>query len=81
MKNDRQPLPHRKIIEWRRCGGAELLYRGGIILGSRTDLNAEIEPMASKIHWDIILKQHLRLFRGTMSTGFVFMEDNTRNES
>ncbi|GFY11683.1 DDE_3 domain-containing protein [Trichonephila clavipes] len=47
-----------------------------ILLGSRIGLRAQIETMTGYIYRDIILKEHLRLFRGAMSTEFV--DDNTR---
>ncbi|GFV58030.1 DDE_3 domain-containing protein [Trichonephila clavipes] len=34
--------------------------------------------MAGHIYWDVILEQHVRLFRGTMGTEFLFMDDNAR---
>ncbi|KFM65477.1 Transposable element Tc3 transposase, partial [Stegodyphus mimosarum] len=66
------------IIERHRYGGAGVLVWGGIILGSRTDLHVQIGTMTSKIYRDVILEQHVRLFRGVMGAQFVFMDDNAR---
>ncbi|GFT82993.1 transposable element Tcb1 transposase [Trichonephila clavipes] len=51
-------------IERHRYGGARWLVRGGIILGSRTDLHVQSVMMAGHIYRDVILEQHVRLFRG-----------------
>ncbi|KFM57304.1 Transposable element Tcb1 transposase, partial [Stegodyphus mimosarum] len=64
------------IIERHRYGGAGVLVRGGIILGSRTDLHVQIGTMTSQIYRDVVLEQHVRLFRGPMGSQFVFMDDN-----
>ncbi|KFM62714.1 Transposable element Tcb1 transposase, partial [Stegodyphus mimosarum] len=66
------------IIERHRSGGAGVLVWGGIILGSRTDLHVQIGTMTSQIYRDVILEQHVRLFRGAMGAQFVFMDDNAR---
>ncbi|KFM69641.1 Transposable element Tcb1 transposase, partial [Stegodyphus mimosarum] len=66
------------IIERHRYGDAGVLAWGGIILGSRTDLHAQIGTMTSQIYRDVILEQHVRLFRGAMGAQFVFMDDNAR---
>ncbi|KFM68745.1 Transposable element Tcb1 transposase, partial [Stegodyphus mimosarum] len=66
------------IIERHRYGGAGVLVWGGIILGSRTDLHVQIGTMRSQIYRDVILEQHVPLFRGTMGAQFVFMDDNAR---
>ncbi|KFM60066.1 Transposable element Tcb1 transposase, partial [Stegodyphus mimosarum] len=63
-------------IERHRCGGAGVLVWGGIILGSRTDLHVQIGTTTSQIYRDVILEQHVRLFRGAMGPQFVFMDDN-----
>ncbi|GFY13950.1 transposable element Tcb1 transposase [Trichonephila clavipes] len=65
-------------IERHRYGGAGLLVWGGIILGSRTDLHVQSVTMTGHICWDVILEQHVRLFRGTMGAEFLFMDDNAR---
>ncbi|GFS90263.1 transposable element Tcb1 transposase [Trichonephila clavipes] len=49
---------------------------GGTILCSRTDLHVQIGTMTGQIYRDIILEHNVRLFRGTMDTEFVFMDDN-----
>ncbi|GFX62965.1 cubilin [Trichonephila clavipes] len=50
----------------------------GIILGSRTDLHVQNVTMTGHIYRDVILEQHVRLFRGSMGAEFLFMDDNTR---
>ncbi|KFM71338.1 Transposable element Tcb1 transposase, partial [Stegodyphus mimosarum] len=66
------------IIERHHYGGAGVLVWGGIILGSRTDLHVQIGTMTSQIYRDVILEQHVRLFRGAIGAQFVFMDDNAR---
>ncbi|KFM59399.1 Transposable element Tcb1 transposase, partial [Stegodyphus mimosarum] len=66
------------ITERHRYGGAGVLVWGRIILGSRTDLHVQIGTMTSQIYRDVILEQHVRLFRGAMGAQFVFMDDNVR---
>ncbi|GFU81020.1 transposable element Tcb2 transposase [Trichonephila clavipes] len=51
---------------------------GGIILGSRTDLHVQNVTMTVHINRDVILEQHVRLFRGVMGAEFLFMDDNAR---
>ncbi|GFV31380.1 fatty acid synthase [Trichonephila clavipes] len=65
-------------IERHRYGGAGWLVWGGIILGSRTDLHVQSVTMTGHIYRDVILEQHVRLFRGAMGAEFLFMDDNTR---
>ncbi|GBO03244.1 Transposable element Tc3 transposase [Araneus ventricosus] len=65
-------------IERHRYGGAGWLVWGGIILGSRTDLHVQSVAMTGHIYRDIILEQHVRLFRGAMGAEFLFMDDNAR---
>ncbi|GFT96428.1 cubilin [Trichonephila clavipes] len=65
-------------IERHRYGGAGWLVWGGIILGSRTDLHVQSVMMTGHIYRDVILEQHVRLFRGAMSAEFLFMDDNAR---
>ncbi|GFX33957.1 transposable element Tcb1 transposase [Trichonephila clavipes] len=65
-------------IERHRYGGAGWLVWGGIFLGSRTDLHVQSVTLTGYIYWDVILEQHVRLFRGTMGAEFLFMDDNTR---
>ncbi|GFW74831.1 transposable element Tcb1 transposase [Trichonephila clavipes] len=65
-------------IERHRYGGAGWLVRGGIILGSRTDLHVQSVTMTGHIYRDVILELHVRLFRGAMGAEFLFMGDNAR---
>ncbi|GFV44718.1 transposable element Tcb2 transposase [Trichonephila clavipes] len=65
-------------IERHRYGGAGWLVWGGIIFGSRTDLHVQSVTMTGYIYRDVILEQHVRLFRGTMGAEFLFMDDNAR---
>ncbi|GBM43277.1 Transposable element Tcb1 transposase [Araneus ventricosus] len=65
-------------IERHRYGGAGWLVWGGIILGSRTDLHVQSVTMTGHIYRDVILEQHVRLFRGTIGAEFLFMDDNAR---
>ncbi|GBM93371.1 Transposable element Tcb2 transposase [Araneus ventricosus] len=65
-------------IERHRYGGAGWLAWGGIILGSRTDLHVQSVTMTGHIYRDVILEQHVRLFRGAMGAEFLFMDDNAR---
>ncbi|GFS54310.1 transposable element Tcb1 transposase [Trichonephila clavipes] len=51
---------------------------GGIILGSRTDLHVQSVTMTGHIYQDVILEQHVRLFRGVRGAEFLFMDDNAR---
>ncbi|GFY22705.1 transposable element Tc3 transposase [Trichonephila clavipes] len=65
-------------IERHRFVGAGWLVWGGIILGSRTDLHVQSVTMTGHIYRDVILEQHVRLFRGAMGAEFLFMDDNAR---
>ncbi|GFS68499.1 transposable element Tcb1 transposase [Trichonephila clavipes] len=65
-------------IERHRYGAAGWLVWGGIILGSRTNLHVQSVTMTDHIYRDVILEQHVRLFRGTMGAEFLFMDDNVR---
>ncbi|GFV82083.1 transposable element Tcb2 transposase [Trichonephila clavipes] len=65
-------------IERHRYGGAGWLVWGGIILGSGTDLHVQSVTMTGHIYWDVILEQHVPLFRGAMCAEFLFMDDNAR---
>ncbi|GFX60803.1 transposable element Tcb2 transposase [Trichonephila clavipes] len=70
---------HQENTIERHCyGGAGWLARvwGGIILGSRTDLHVQSVTMIGHIYRDVILEQHVRLFRGAMGAEFLFMDDN-----
>ncbi|GFW33357.1 DDE_3 domain-containing protein [Trichonephila clavipes] len=65
-------------IERHRYGGAGWLVWEGIIPCSRTDLHIQSVTMTSHIYRDVILEQHVRLFRGAMGAEFLFMDDNAR---
>ncbi|GFU56593.1 transposable element Tcb1 transposase [Trichonephila clavipes] len=65
-------------IERYRYGGEGWLVWGGIILGSRTDLHVQSVTMTGHIYRDVILEQHVRLFRGARGAEFLFMDDNAR---
>ncbi|GFU84562.1 transposable element Tc3 transposase [Trichonephila clavipes] len=65
-------------IDRHRYGGAGWLFWGGVILGSRTDLHVQSVTMTGHIYRDVILEQHVRLFRGAMGAEFLFMDDNAR---
>ncbi|GFW14852.1 transposable element Tcb1 transposase [Trichonephila clavipes] len=65
-------------IERLGYGGSGWLVWGGIILGSRTDLHVQSVTMTGNIYRDVILEQHVRLFRSTMGAEFLFMDDNAR---
>ncbi|GFV48530.1 transposable element Tcb1 transposase [Trichonephila clavipes] len=66
------------IIERDRYGGAGWPVWGGSILGFRTDLHVQSVTMTGHIYRDVILEQHVRLFRGATGAEFVFMDDNAR---
>ncbi|GFW03711.1 uncharacterized protein TNCV_2538221 [Trichonephila clavipes] len=57
-------------IERHHYGAAGWLVWRGIILGSRTDLYVQSVTMTSHIYRDVILEQHVRLFRGATVTEF-----------
>ncbi|GFV88715.1 HTH_Tnp_Tc3_2 domain-containing protein [Trichonephila clavipes] len=59
-------------IERHRCGGSGCLLWGGIILRSRTDLHVQSVTMTGHIYPNVILEQHVRLFRGAMGAEFLF---------
>ncbi|GFU80344.1 transposable element Tcb1 transposase [Trichonephila clavipes] len=65
-------------IERHRYGGAGWLVWGGIILGSRANLHVQNVTMTGHIYRDVILEQHVRLFRGAMGAEFLFMDGNAR---
>ncbi|GFV03643.1 transposable element Tcb2 transposase [Trichonephila clavipes] len=66
-------------IERHRYGGAGWLVWGGIILSFRTDPHVQTVTMTGHIYRDIILEQHVCLFRDTMSAEFLFMNDKARS--
>ncbi|GFV56194.1 transposable element Tcb1 transposase [Trichonephila clavipes] len=65
-------------IERHRYGYAGCLFWGGIILGSRTDLHVQSVTKTCHIYRDVILEQHVRLFRDAIGAEFLFMDDNAR---
>ncbi|GFU86784.1 transposable element Tcb2 transposase [Trichonephila clavipes] len=65
-------------IQRYRYGGARWLVWGGIILGSGTDLYVQSVTMTDHIYRDVILEQHVRLFRSAMGAEFLFMDYNAR---
>ncbi|GFW47713.1 uncharacterized protein TNCV_2829031 [Trichonephila clavipes] len=46
--------------------------------GSRTDLHVQSVTMTGHIYRDVILEQHVCLFRGAMGAEFLSMDDNAR---
>ncbi|GFX76270.1 uncharacterized protein TNCV_4036711 [Trichonephila clavipes] len=46
--------------------------------GSRTDLNVQSVTMTGHIYRDVLLEQHVRLFRCAIGSEFLFMDDNAR---
>ncbi|GFV89190.1 transposable element Tcb1 transposase [Trichonephila clavipes] len=65
-------------IERHRYGGAGWLVWRGMTLGFRTDLHVQSVTMTGHIYLDVILEQHVCLFRGAMGAEFLFMDNNTR---
>ncbi|GFS81142.1 transposable element Tc3 transposase [Trichonephila clavipes] len=65
-------------IEPHRYRGEGWLVWGGIILGFKTDMYVQSVTMTGLIYWDVILEQHVRLFRGAMGVEFLSMDDNAR---
>ncbi|GFV35973.1 DDE_3 domain-containing protein [Trichonephila clavipes] len=59
-------------------GDAGWLVWGGIIFGSRIDLHVQSVTMTGHIYRDVILEQHVRLFRGAMGAEFLFIDHNAR---
>ncbi|GFU81533.1 transposable element Tcb2 transposase [Trichonephila clavipes] len=51
---------------------------GRLILGSRIDLHVQSVTITGHIYRDVILEQHVRLFRGAMGAEFLFIGDNAR---
>ncbi|GFV25041.1 transposable element Tcb2 transposase [Trichonephila clavipes] len=65
------------IIERDRYGGHGVLVWRGIMLGSRTDLHIfDAVSVNGTRYCNEILLPYVRLFRGTMSLQFLFMDDN-----
>ncbi|GFV71998.1 transposable element Tc3 transposase [Trichonephila clavipes] len=65
-------------IERHGYGGEGWLIWGGIILGSRTDLHVQSVTMTDHIYRDVILEQHVCLFRGAMGAEVLSIDDNAR---
>ncbi|GFV03447.1 transposable element Tcb1 transposase [Trichonephila clavipes] len=65
-------------IEQHRYGGAGWLVWGGVILGSRTDQHVQSVTMTGHIYRDVILEQHVHLFRGAMDAEFLYLDGNAR---
>ncbi|GFV50221.1 transposable element Tcb2 transposase [Trichonephila clavipes] len=65
------------IIERDRYGGRGVLFWGGIMLGSRTDLHIfDAGSVNGTRYCNEILLPYVRLFRGAMGLQFLFMDDN-----
>ncbi|GFV49457.1 transposable element Tcb2 transposase [Trichonephila clavipes] len=65
------------IIERDRYGGRGVLVWGGIMLGSRTDLNIFDAGSVNETRYsNEILLPYVRHFRGAMGLQFLFMDDN-----
>ncbi|GFV31169.1 transposable element Tcb2 transposase [Trichonephila clavipes] len=65
------------IIERDRYGGHGILIRGGIMLGSRTDLHIfDAGSVNGTCYCNEILLPYVRLFRRAMSLQFLLMDDN-----
>ncbi|GFX42954.1 transposable element Tcb1 transposase [Trichonephila clavipes] len=45
---------------------------------SRTEMHVQSVTMTGHIYRDVILEQHVRLFRGAIGAEFLFMDDNAR---
>ncbi|GFV70090.1 transposable element Tcb2 transposase [Trichonephila clavipes] len=65
------------IIERDRYGSRGVLFWGGIMLGSRTDLHIfDAGSVNGTRYCNEILLPYVRLFRGAMGLQFLFMDDN-----
>ncbi|GFU28769.1 transposable element Tcb1 transposase [Trichonephila clavipes] len=70
---------HQENTIERHCySGAGWLVWGGIVLGSITILHVQSITITDHIYLDVILEQHVRLFRDTMFAEFLFMDNNIR---
>ncbi|GFY19387.1 nibrin [Trichonephila clavipes] len=81
LKNSgpKEEMPCLLRFDWSQPIDAERwLAWGGIILGSRTDPHVQSVTMKGHIYRDVILEQHVCLFRGAMGAEFLFMDDNAR---
>ncbi|GFV60377.1 transposable element Tc3 transposase [Trichonephila clavipes] len=66
------------IIERDRYGGRGVLFWGGIMFGSRTNLHIfDAGSVNGTRYCNEILLPYVRLFRGAMGLQFLFMDDNT----
>ncbi|GFX10222.1 transposable element Tcb1 transposase [Trichonephila clavipes] len=79
MESAMYPLPPREHhwttpLRWCRMAHLGRNY----FCGSRTDLHVQNITMTGHIFRDVILEQHVRLFRGAMGAEFLFMDDNAR---
>ncbi|GFV59314.1 uncharacterized protein TNCV_2340551 [Trichonephila clavipes] len=54
-------------------------YLAGTAKRNRTDLHVQSVTMTCHIYRDVILEQHVRLFRGAMGAEFRFVDDNARS--
>ncbi|GFX00104.1 transposable element Tcb1 transposase [Trichonephila clavipes] len=72
------PYHQENTIKRHRYGGTRWLVWGGNILDSRTDLHVQSVTMTGHIYRDVILEQHVCLFRGAIGAEFLFMDDNAR---
>ncbi|GFU94663.1 transposable element Tcb1 transposase [Trichonephila clavipes] len=63
-------------IERHRYDGAGWLVWGEIILCSRTNLHVQSVTMTGHIYRDVVLEQHVRLFRGATGAEFLFIDGN-----
>ncbi|GFT61602.1 transposable element Tcb1 transposase [Trichonephila clavipes] len=59
---------------YRRLGHIDLYARWPGL----TDLHVQSVTMTGLIYRNVILEQHVRLFRGAMGAEFLFVDDNTR---
>ncbi|GFT78213.1 transposable element Tc3 transposase [Trichonephila clavipes] len=67
------------IIERDRYGGRGALVWGGIMLGSRIDIQIFDAGSVSGTHYcNEIILPYVRLFRGAMGLQFLFMDDNAQ---
>ncbi|GFY15492.1 transposable element Tcb2 transposase [Trichonephila clavipes] len=65
------------IIKRDRYGGRGVLFWGGIMLGSRTDLHIfDAGSVNGTRYCNEILLLYVRLFRGAMGLQFLFVDDN-----
>ncbi|GFW33993.1 transposable element Tcb1 transposase [Trichonephila clavipes] len=78
----REPGTHyhpENTIERHRYGGAGWLAFGEeLFFSSRECLHVQNVTMTCHIYRDVILEQHVRLFRGAMGAEFLFIDDNAR---